>query len=138
MTLDIFGPIFEVMWQLFVDYFVPELKYADRITIIYWLMKQARSLVFIHMPEEMETGIVDIIERPMPVQGPAENIDGMEHHPYVSQLDSTYFVFLKMNALYVIWLVVGGLCEWHAIGPLLLNDGGKFYNECYYMFYNGV
>ena len=43
-----------------------------------------------------------------------------------------------MNALYLIWLWVASWCEIISLLPLTFNDGGKFYNECYYMFYNGV
>ena len=52
--------------------------------------------------------------------------------------DSHFFVWVKMNALYFIWLWVATWCEMVALLPLTFNDGGKFYNECYYMFYNGV
>eukprot|EP00355_Strombidium_rassoulzadegani_P001153 CAMPEP_0168610972 /NCGR_PEP_ID=MMETSP0449_2-20121227/2090_1 /TAXON_ID=1082188 /ORGANISM="Strombidium rassoulzadegani, Strain ras09" /LENGTH=58 /DNA_ID=CAMNT_0008651349 /DNA_START=259 /DNA_END=435 /DNA_ORIENTATION=- len=43
-----------------------------------------------------------------------------------------------MNALYSIWGWVGFSCEAAAYWQLFINDGGQFYNECYYMFYNGV
>jgi len=47
-------------------------------------------------------------------------------------------IWYKTLCLYAIWAYVGDLCEMAAWAPLLFNDGGKFYNECYYMFYNGV
>ena len=136
----VLGPVLETLYVLYVDNFAPELPYKpDRETIMRYIMKQARSYVFLHMPEELD--IVEIIERPPTMQGPVQEFDSIDsenYHPWVSQSDSTFFVFLKMFSLYNIWWTVSTMCEWNALGPLLLNDGGKFYNECYYMFYNGV
>ena len=58
--------------------------------------------------------------------------------PRVEATDHQFFRWIKMGSLYAIWLWIATWCEMTSFWPLLLNDGGKFYNECYYMFYNGV
>ena len=55
------------------------------------------------------------------------------------QGDSAFMTWFKMLALYNIWGWISFACP--ASGFILMfltNDGGVFYNECYYMFYNGV
>ena len=58
--------------------------------------------------------------------------------PLVGDKDTYFFIWGKMLSLYFIWGWVSISCELNATLPLVFNDGGKFYNECYYMFYNGV
>ena len=53
-------------------------------------------------------------------------------------VDHQIYIWQKTIALYVIWIWVEVACELLSVVPILLNDGGEFYNECYYMFYNGV
>ena len=44
-----------------------------------------------------------------------------------------------MLSLYIIWGWVSYACPFSGWFFLTFaNDGGVFYNECYYMFYNGV
>ena len=43
-----------------------------------------------------------------------------------------------MLSLYMVWGWISWNCSLSAIFFLIVNDGGVFYNECYYMFYNGV
>ena len=58
-------------------------------------------------------------------------------HPLV-QGDKQWVTWYKMLSLYIVWGWMSYACSTAAIGFLLVNDGGVFYNECYYMFYNGV
>ena len=58
-------------------------------------------------------------------------------HPLVRG-EETWVTWYKMLSLYVVWGWMSYACSTAAIGFLLVNDGGVFYNECYYMFYNGV
>ena len=53
--------------------------------------------------------------------------------------ESHYIKWYKMLVFYMIWGNIGYFCEAAAFWSLFFtNDGGLFYNECYYMFYNGV
>ena len=52
--------------------------------------------------------------------------------------DHKWIIWFKMVSLYAIWYWIASACEFAAFIPLIFNDGGNFYNECYYMFYNGV
>ena len=47
-------------------------------------------------------------------------------------------IWYKQVALYVVWGWISIACPAAGFWALLINDGGVFYNECYYMFYNGV
>ena len=55
------------------------------------------------------------------------------------QGDSNFIRWYKMLSLYIIWGWISYACPisgWFFL--FFTNDGGVFYNECYYMFYNGV
>ena len=69
-------------------------------------------------------------------------INHHHHNPNVStprvQGDSNFMRWYKMISLYFIWGWVSYACPFSGWFFLILNDGGVFYNECYYMFYNGV
>ena len=52
--------------------------------------------------------------------------------------DTPIQIWYKTLCLYAVWFWVANVCEWGALLPLILNDGGEYYYECYYMFYNGV
>ena len=54
------------------------------------------------------------------------------------QLETVFIKWYKMLALYVIWYFVAFNCPNASWWLLFFNDGGEFYNECYYMFFNGV
>ena len=55
------------------------------------------------------------------------------------QGDTAFMTWYKMLSLYTIWGWISMACPTNgAILMFLTNDGGIFYNECYYMFYNGV
>ena len=71
---------------------------------------------------------------------PLKNQISKSGRPVVQGVDGDHSmtIWYKTICLYMIWAYVGELCEIAAWPPLLFNDGGKFYNECYYMFYNGV
>lgn len=53
-------------------------------------------------------------------------------------LESKFIKWYKMIALYLVWGWVATTCPYAGYWGLILNDGGVFQNECYYMFYNGV
>lgn len=63
-----------------------------------------------------------------------------KERPVVQQInhDTPIQIWYKTQVLYLVWFWVANVCEWGAWLPLVLNDGGEYYNECYYMFYNGV
>ena len=47
--------------------------------------------------------------------------------------------WVMTNNYYSIWGYVHFMCEYGAYWQLLAaNDGGRFYNECYHMFIDGV
>ena len=54
------------------------------------------------------------------------------------ETETKFIKWYKMVALYVVWGWVAFACPQASFWALMINDGGVFYNECYYMFYNGV
>ena len=90
-------------------------------------------MMFLPKTEEDHVRMSDRINEKRPSDLP-------QHRPIVQQLntDHAITIWYKMLGLYFIWFWVAQICEWAAFVPLLFNDGGRFYNECYYMFYNGV
>ena len=75
-----------------------------------------------------------------------DTVEQMNHHHDVRStrgahplVQGTSYLWYKMLSLYYIWGWISMSCP--AAGYVLMsltNDGGVFYNECYYMFYNGV
>ena len=59
------------------------------------------------------------------------------HGPRV-ETETKFIKWYKMVALYIVWGWVAFICPQASFWTLMINDGGVFYNECYYMFYNGV
>ena len=58
-------------------------------------------------------------------------------HPKV-KIETRAQIWYKQVALYVVWGWISIACPAAGFWALIVNDGGVFYNECYYMFYNGV
>ena len=52
--------------------------------------------------------------------------------------ETRFIKWYKMIALYLVWGWVSQACPQAGYWTLVINDGGQFLNECYYMFYNGV
>ena len=70
------------------------------------------------------------------------SLDEMAAHLMVEtprvRSETKFIKWYKMIALYWVWGWVALACPIVSYWALFLNDGGVFYNECYYMFYNGV
>ena len=74
--------------------------------------------------------------QPQPETVHHHNVSGSK---LVVQGDTAFIRWYKMMSLYFIWGWVSYSCPIFGLVFLFLtNDGGVFYNECYYMFYNGV
>ena len=86
----------------------------------------------VQLPENSFFGSIDEINHHLDVRasnGPAPLVQG----------DSAFMTWFKMLALYNIWGWISFACPGSGLILMgLTNDGGVFYNECYYMFYNGV
>ena len=72
------------------------------------------------------------------VQAPMVAQPHVESNRPIVQGDKTWVTWYKMLSLYMVWGWISWNCSLSAIFFLMVNDGGVFYNECYYMFYNGV
>jgi hypothetical protein len=66
----------------------------------------------------------------------------MAESPLVStprvRTETKFIKWYKMIALYLVWGWVSYACPQAGFWTMVVNDGGQFANECYYMFYNGV
>ena len=67
----------------------------------------------------------------------SSHVDGHNVEASLSH-EGPFTLWYKMQALYIVWGWTSFICPIAALTPLLFNDGGEFYNQCYYMFYNGV
>ena len=59
------------------------------------------------------------------------------HRPKV-RIETRADLWYKQVSLYVVWGWISIACPAAGFWALIVNDGGVFYNECYYMFYNGI
>ena len=106
------------------------------------LVYQAINYMFNTMPEPSSPAVA------LPENSFFDNVEELNHHHAVRssngptplvQGDTAFMTWYKMLSLYSIWGWISTACPvTGAVVMALTNDGGVFYNECYYMFYNGV